>query len=332
MKVIKDYYSILGVSSEASAKEISEAFRRLAKIYHPDKNHGSKVYEDKFKDINEAKDVLLDPVKRKAYDDIFLNFLDEEKFSKQEDFYTEETSKYSYQYTASCDNERRTYQDDRNYSTRDSSGLWDFLVYRSWVFVVIFAVKFCSSNHSNQHTYTDNYQNTYYQDPIVDAPADAVSEPQVESSPVRENNNYYVNSYPNQYDNNRSVYVNPSKYDDNQIKDKYTLDSTTTIGVFTVNANDVNKIQPSPQNDYIERRDKFSLRQRLEADITMKYTKLLENKKHEYESGTIKTKEYMQYRQQIEAQRISELMGLDELVTRAYTNMTANIYKEKAEF
>lgn len=64
----KDYYKILGVDRKASTDEIRSAYRKLAMKYHPDKNPGDKKAEDKFKEINEAYQVLSDDQKRSHYD------------------------------------------------------------------------------------------------------------------------------------------------------------------------------------------------------------------------------------------------------------------------
>lgn len=68
MSTTEDYYSILGVSKTASADEIKKAYRKLAMQYHPDRNPDNKEAEAKFKDINEAYEVLKDEQKRSAYD------------------------------------------------------------------------------------------------------------------------------------------------------------------------------------------------------------------------------------------------------------------------
>ncbi|MDR1579889.1 MAG: molecular chaperone DnaJ [Synergistaceae bacterium] len=64
----KDYYEVLGVSREATANDIKRAYRKLTRKYHPDANPGNADAERKFKEINEANDVLSDPQKRAQYD------------------------------------------------------------------------------------------------------------------------------------------------------------------------------------------------------------------------------------------------------------------------
>lgn len=64
----RDYYKTLGVSRTATPDELKKAFRKLARQYHPDTNKGNKVLEEKFKEVNEAYEVLSDPEKRKLFD------------------------------------------------------------------------------------------------------------------------------------------------------------------------------------------------------------------------------------------------------------------------
>lgn len=66
----KDYYKTLGVDRKANENDIKRAYRKLALQYHPDRNPGDKKAEDKFKDINEAYQVLSDPTKRSRYDQL----------------------------------------------------------------------------------------------------------------------------------------------------------------------------------------------------------------------------------------------------------------------
>src|ERR687883_524716 len=68
MAEFKDYYDILGVKRNATQKEISSAFRKLARKHHPDVNPGNEQAEARFKEISEANEVLSDPEKRKLYD------------------------------------------------------------------------------------------------------------------------------------------------------------------------------------------------------------------------------------------------------------------------
>lgn len=66
----KDYYATLGVARDAPASEIKQAFRKLARKYHPDVAKDKRGAEAKFKEVNEANEVLSDPVKRKKYDEL----------------------------------------------------------------------------------------------------------------------------------------------------------------------------------------------------------------------------------------------------------------------
>jgi DnaJ-class molecular chaperone len=80
----RDYYQILGLSRSASADDIKKAFRRLARQYHPDLHSGAKKaeMEKKFKEVNEANEVLSDPDKRKKYDQYGADWEQAEAFEK----------------------------------------------------------------------------------------------------------------------------------------------------------------------------------------------------------------------------------------------------------
>src|SRR5690242_3339850 len=70
----KDYYATLGIPKTASEKDVKQAYRKLARKFHPDVNPGDKSAESKFKEINEAYEVIGDPEKRKKYDELGANW------------------------------------------------------------------------------------------------------------------------------------------------------------------------------------------------------------------------------------------------------------------
>ncbi len=72
MQSVRNYYEVLGVPRDVSSEEIKKTFRRLARQYHPDVNPGDESAEEKFKDINEAYDILSDETKRADYDQLIF--------------------------------------------------------------------------------------------------------------------------------------------------------------------------------------------------------------------------------------------------------------------
>lgn len=79
----KDYYATLGVAKEATEKEIKQAYRKLARKFHPDVNPNDKTAESRFKEINEAYEVLGDAAKRRKYDELGANWRQYEQAERQ---------------------------------------------------------------------------------------------------------------------------------------------------------------------------------------------------------------------------------------------------------
>ena len=88
-----DYYKILGVSKNATEAEIKKAYRKLARKYHPDLNPGDKEAEKRFKEINEANEVLSNPENRKKYDQYGKDWKHAEEFEKAK---RQRQSQYAY--------------------------------------------------------------------------------------------------------------------------------------------------------------------------------------------------------------------------------------------
>ena len=82
----KDYYKVLGVAKNATKEEIAKAYKKLARKYHPDLNKDDKKAEDRFKEVNEANEVLKDPEKRKMYDHLGPNWQNGQNFQRPPGF------------------------------------------------------------------------------------------------------------------------------------------------------------------------------------------------------------------------------------------------------
>ena len=93
-----DYYKILGISKKASDKEIKKAYRKLARKYHPDLNPDDKIAEKKFKEVNEANEVLSNTENRKKYDKYGKNWQHGEEFEKAQRQRYQGSSQHSSQY------------------------------------------------------------------------------------------------------------------------------------------------------------------------------------------------------------------------------------------
>jgi curved DNA-binding protein len=95
-----DYYQLLGVDKGASEKEIKNAYRKLARKYHPDVNPNDKEAERKFKEVNEANEVLSNPENRKKYDAYGKDWKHADEFDKAKAQQQQQRSGSAYQQTS----------------------------------------------------------------------------------------------------------------------------------------------------------------------------------------------------------------------------------------
>jgi curved DNA-binding protein len=94
-----DYYKLLGIEKTATAKDIKNAFRKLARKFHPDLNPNDKDAKRKFQQINEANEVLSDPEKRKKYDQYGKDWQHSDQFEKQRQYQQESAGSSGDRYT-----------------------------------------------------------------------------------------------------------------------------------------------------------------------------------------------------------------------------------------
>ena len=88
----KDYFKILGISRNATDKEIKSAFRKLARKFHPDLHPHDEIAESEFKEINEAYEILSDEDKKKSYEE-YLSYWSKNNYGKSRDFAREKNDK-----------------------------------------------------------------------------------------------------------------------------------------------------------------------------------------------------------------------------------------------
>lgn len=86
-----DYYKVLGIKNDASQDEIKRAYRKMAKLYHPDTNKDAPDAKERFQEINEANEVLSDPEKRRKYDEYGENWRHADEFEAQRNRYRSNT-------------------------------------------------------------------------------------------------------------------------------------------------------------------------------------------------------------------------------------------------
>lgn len=105
---MKNYYQILGIERNSSLPEIKKAYRKLATKFHPDKNGGDKFFEERFKEIQEAYEVLTIPLKKERYDNEYDVFFNKQKAHQTTSNKNQTENKQSKSYTEK-ENQRKEY-------------------------------------------------------------------------------------------------------------------------------------------------------------------------------------------------------------------------------
>jgi len=111
--MIKNHYQILGISRSADSKEIRQAYKKLALKFHPDKNNGDKYFEERFKEIQESYETLINAQKKSNYDRIYDSFFS----SNQKENYSQSTYKNA---NTSYSNQKKTEQKQQQKKKEES--------------------------------------------------------------------------------------------------------------------------------------------------------------------------------------------------------------------
>jgi len=117
---MKDYYYILGIDENASIEEVKKAYRKLSLKFHPDKNEGDKFFEERFKEINEAYETLVDPEKKRIYDFSRNSSSEYSGSDKQEEYKGSKNTNTSNSYNKN--NPEETYADESKDRTDNFDG------------------------------------------------------------------------------------------------------------------------------------------------------------------------------------------------------------------
>ncbi|HPM31498.1 MAG TPA: DnaJ domain-containing protein [Chryseolinea sp.] len=159
---MKNYYSILGVHSTASVAEIKSAYKKLAKVYHPDKNPGNAAAEEKFKSINEAYHTLTDFHKRERYDRQFKTSTAHSSTNRYANQSKSSYTKSNYR----NQKQEQYYKVDKSYFRTQGLTLLVFVAFAGFCFIIVQAFQYFKDQKSiqryNDVTYTLQHVNTLF--------------------------------------------------------------------------------------------------------------------------------------------------------------------------
>jgi tetratricopeptide (TPR) repeat protein len=142
---VNNYYQILGLTQAADAAQIRAAYKRLAMTYHPDHNPGSRVAEEKFKEINEAYHILSDPLKKYRYD-AQLNYAFDEQ--QREHYRREENKRKYYRWQQA---QRKYYVIDKEYFKIQALAFLVFIVIAGFCFALLHTANYMMEERRHEH-------------------------------------------------------------------------------------------------------------------------------------------------------------------------------------
>ncbi len=142
--MIKNHYQILGIMRSADDKDIKQAYKKLAVKFHPDKNNGDKYFEERFKEIQDSYEILINPQKKSDYDRIYDSFFSNEQkenYSQSQSTHKTTSTSYSNQKETKQKQEQKKKEEaEKNRVSNIKKNLELAFEDKAWIFLANFTI------------------------------------------------------------------------------------------------------------------------------------------------------------------------------------------------